>query len=129
MVGQRRPGAGRGDQVQRLGQQRGVPHAVLRAAGVVRVLEDHSHIHLAGPQHAQRLGRFGLDEAELDLRVAGGERGRRPGYHGRQRRREGGQPHPPGPQPAVRGQFHDPFAVRIEPRRRSHSQWRREKSE
>src|SRR5439155_11012810 len=74
-------------------------------AGIVGVVEDERHVDLAGPQLPQRLGRLRLDEGQLDAGMVGGERGRRYRYHGGQRRRERRQPHPPGPQPAVRGQL------------------------
>ena len=106
VLGQRRPAAaGPGQQRHRLVQQRRPAQPGFRPGGRVRVLEDHRHVDLAGPHHPHRLGWFGLEEAQLDARVGGGEGGGRGGHEGPQRGRERGQPDPARAQPGVRRQL------------------------
>ncbi len=75
-------------------------YAVGLGLGLV-VPEDHGDLDLAGAQQLERLGRVGVGEGDLEVRVLLRQCGHGAGKQRADGRREARQPHPPGTQPDV----------------------------
>ena len=67
--------------------------------------EHQGHVHVAGPEHAQRLRWLGLGQHEIHAGRFGLEPGGGGGHDRAERRREGGQPDPALAQPDMGREF------------------------
>lgn len=77
--------------------------AALRELDVMA--EDQRDVDVPGAEHAQRLGRLGLGQPQVHVRVLAVHDRRGGGHDRAERGRERRQPQPPGAQPAVGGEL------------------------
>ena len=100
---ERAPPAGR-EQVDRIVEQ--VVEADVGGLGVgLVVAEADRDVDLAGAQQLERLGRVHVEQRDLQLGVARGQRRHRPRHERADRGREAGEPHAPGGEADVGGEL------------------------
>ncbi len=79
--------------------------ALPRLGSVRGVAEHQRDVDVARPEHAERLGRFGLGQPQVNARLVFAQQRRGGRHDGAERRRERRQPQPSGPQAGIGRQF------------------------
>ena len=108
-----------GHQMNRLVEEQPAARSLLFGArwagvGILLVVPEHQrHVHVSGPEHAQRLRRLGLGQHEVHARAFRLKPGRGGRNDGAQRGRERRQPYPALAQPDVRREL-VPYDERVE---------------